>query len=224
VEWNDAIRQPLDSLVDRYPVLAGERGAIGEVFSCLQESLANGGKLLMCGNGGSAADCDHWSGELLKGFAHTRPLSAESRARLSPHLAATLQGGLPAIPLPNLTALMTAFANDADPRLAFAQLVWALGREGDVLIAISTSGQAMNVAHAVEAARVKGMKTVGLTGRTGGQLKALVDVAICVPADETYRIQELHLPVYHALCMMLEAAFFPLTASSGERPAAGTDV
>ncbi|MCC5876710.1 MAG: SIS domain-containing protein [Candidatus Sumerlaeia bacterium] len=199
----------LKQLIDRYPVLEPSAGDIDNVYRALVSSFGNGGKLLLCGNGGSAADCDHWSGELLKGFTLRRPIQGGERERLGADLADHLQQGLPCLPLPNFTALLTAFANDVDATYGFAQLVQALGRPGDVLVGISTSGNAENVALAMKTARAGGIVTVGLTGRTGGRLIGLVDMAIRVPSDVTHEIQELHLPVYHTLCIMLEHHFFP---------------
>ena len=174
-----------------------------------------GGKLLLCGNGGSCADCDHIAGELVKGFLKKRPLPAplqDKIGRALPEggtaLAQALQGGLPAISLAAHPALFTAFANDVSAEYAFAQQVIAYGRPGDLLIGISTSGNARNVACAVATAKAVGLATIGLTGAKGGKLRELVDIAICVPANETMRIQELHLPVYHALCAQVEEALF----------------
>ena len=177
-------------------------------WQAARASFAAGGKLLLCGNGGSAADADNWAAELLKGFVKKRPLPPEERSQLSTEVAERLQGALPAIPLTSFAAFQTAFANDVDSTFAFAQLVWALGAGGDVLVGISTSGQAENVCAAMNAARAKNLVTVGLTGQSGGRLKELTDVCIRAPASETHRVQELHLPIYHCLCLMLEEAFF----------------
>lgn len=174
----------------------------------MSRSLHEGGKLLLCGNGGSAADADHWAGELLKGFRLQRRLSEEQQAKFRPETAQFLQGALPAIPLTGFPALTTAFGNDVSPELCFAQLTWALGKPGDVWIGLSTSGNARNVCAAAEVARAQGLHTLALTGQNGGRLAPLCNTAIRVPASETYRIQEYHLPVYHSLCLMLEDAFF----------------
>lgn len=198
----------LDRLLTRRPELAECRPDIEKAFQALEASFRRGGKLLLCGNGGSAADCEHWSGELLKGFASKRPLPARFRDALPPQLFENLQGGLPAIPLPSFVSLNTAFANDVSTDLAFAQLVWALGSPGDVLVAISTSGNAANVCSAVEAAKAKEIVTIGMTGRGGGRLSTLVDIAIRVPADIVYEIQEGHEAIYHCLCLMIEDAMF----------------
>lgn len=198
----------LAQLIQRLPELAACRDSIVEAFTTLQRSFRTGHKVLLCGNGGSAADADHWAGELLKGFVHPRPLSASERRGLPPAVARRLQGALPAIPLTGFPAATTAFGNDVDPELAFAQLTSALGRKGDVLVAISTSGNARNVGHAVSVARARGLHTIALTGANGGRLHRLCDTSIRVPARETHRVQEYHLPVYHCLSLMLEDAFF----------------
>ncbi len=181
---------------------------IAQAFALLGGCFAGGGKLLLCGNGGSAADAEHWSGELLKGFKSLRPLPEPERRGLPPALAARLQGGLPALPLTSFIALSTAFANDVEPRLVFAQLVWALGKPGDILAAISTSGNAANVCDAAVAARARGLRVLGLTGESGGKLAPLCDVCVRGPATETFRVQEFHLPIYHCLSLMLEERFF----------------
>ncbi len=205
----------IEALIAGHPQLSGCRGPIEEAARALIAGFRAGGKLLLCGNGGSCADCDHIVGELVKGFLNKRPLPASMQdaiRRALPEggdaLAAALQGGLPAINLAAHSALFTAFANDVNADYAFAQQVLAYGRPGDLLLAISASGNARNVAAAAAAARAAGMTAIGLTGATGGSLKPLVDIAICVPATETMHVQELHLPVYHALCAQIEQALF----------------
>ena len=198
----------LEELVKRLPELAPCRESIASAYEMLHDCFSSGGKLLLCGNGGSAADADHWSGELLKGFNHQRPLSAKERKHLPRYVARHLQGALPAIPLTGFSALTSAFCNDVAPVLVFAQLTSALGRRGDVLIALSTSGNARNVCLAVETARARGLRTIGLTGATGGRLRKICDLCIRAPSRETYRVQEYHLPIYHCLSLMLEEAFF----------------
>ena len=198
----------INDLIEAHPALASCAGEIEAAYEKLRASFADGGKLLLCGNGGSDADADHWAAELLKGFVKKRPLPPEQRKQLSTEVAERLQGALPAIPLTGFAAFQTAFANDVDSTFAFAQLVWALGATGDVLVGISTSGQAENVCAAMNAARAKNLVTVGLTGQSGGRLKELTDVCIRAPASETHRVQELHLPIYHCLCLMLEETFF----------------
>ena len=198
----------LDELLVRYPELEVCRESIERAFSVLRGTYAAGGKLLICGNGGSAADADHMAAELLKGFKSKRPLNTQAKETLGSSLASKLQGALPTIPLPALVGLNTAYGNDCDPQYTFAQLVWGLGEAEDALLCLSTSGDSANVCHAAQVARAKGMSTLGLTGRSGGKLKDLLEVCVCVPEDEVYKIQERHLPIYHVLCLMLEKEFF----------------
>jgi D-sedoheptulose 7-phosphate isomerase len=167
-----------------------------------------GNKLLLCGNGGSASDADHISGELLKGFQSKRPLPSAERAALGEDLAAKLQQSLPAIPLTAFAALSTAYTNDVDAEYIYAQLTLGLGKPGDALLGLSTSGNARNVGHALRVARARGLRTLGMTGETGGAMRELCDVCIRVPSRETFRIQEYHLPIYHVLCLLLEDALF----------------
>ncbi len=199
----------------RFPQMEPQREKVAGVLELLEGCFRGGGKLLLCGNGGSAADCDHMAGELLKGFVKTRPLSPELTAafvREDPEhgadLAASLQGGLPVINLCTHMALHTAFANDRDYTDVFAQLTVAYGRPGDVLLAFSSSGNSANVLRAVTAATALGLSTVGLSGRDGGLLCRRVGRCIVVPEMDTYRIQEIHLPIYHMLCLELEERFF----------------
>ena len=204
-----------ERLFRRYPRLEGCREDIMAAYLMLRDCFQGGGKLLAVGNGGSCADCEHIVGELMKGFYLKRPLAgpvreavrAETEALL-PGAADMLQQGLPAIALTGHAALSTAFQNDVEPLLTAAQQVVGYGRPGDVLLGISTSGNAKNVALAAQTARAMGIATLGLTGGSGGRLKALCDRAIVVPGDSPADVQELHLPVYHALCAMLEARFF----------------
>jgi D-sedoheptulose 7-phosphate isomerase len=195
----------LDNLISRRPELASCRDSIQSAYDELVTCFTRGGRLYLCGNGGSASDAEHIAGELLKGFDRRRApkLPAEANPTLQ-----HLQGGLPAIPLTGFPALRTAVANDMAGELEFAQLVYALGREGDVLLSLTCSGNARNVGLALETARIHKMRTIVLTGRTGGKARALADIAICAPADEVYLIQELHLPIYHTLCLALEDHFF----------------
>lgn len=205
----------LDELVERYPELAAVKAAVGEAYEVLEHCYATGGKLLVAGNGGSCADAEHIVGELMKGFIKRREVSEEFRERLEDidreeggELARKLQGALPAIALNGHPGLSTAFLNDVDGDLIYAQQTFGYGEAGDVLLGISTSGNAVNIMHAVTVARAKGMKVIGLTGKTGGRLGMAADVAIIVPENETYKIQEYHLPIYHTLCLMLEERFF----------------
>jgi D-sedoheptulose 7-phosphate isomerase len=198
-------------LLERYPDLAECAGAIYAAADILTAAAAAGNKILICGNGGSAADADHITGDRVTSFCKKRPIDSETAARLTAldrergaDLAAKLQGGVPAIALTGHPALSTAFGNDVDPVMAFAQQVYVFGQPGDVLWGISTSGNARNVYHAALVARAKGLSIIGLTGAGGGQLSALSDACIAVPRTETFEAQELHLPVYHALCLYLE--------------------
>lgn len=206
---NEKTYARLDECIARYPQLKVCREEIAKAFDHLVDMYSKGNKLLICGNGGSAADADHISGELLKGFGHPRALAKEWTERLGEDLARNLQGALPTIPLTVFNALGTAYNNDCDGKYTFAQLTWGLGVSGDVLLAISTSGNSENVLLAVKVAKAKGILSIGLTGKTGGKLKDLVDICICAPATEVFKIQELHLPIYHSLCFMLEEKFFP---------------
>ncbi|MCD8283333.1 MAG: SIS domain-containing protein [Opitutae bacterium] len=203
------MHRQIEKLLSRYPLLAECGDTIQAATDALAKTFSGGGKLLLCGNGGSAADADHISGELLKGFCSKRPLNHPAvRQRLGEELASKLQDALPAIPLHSLGAINTAWLNDCDPYYVYAQLVWGLGKRGDALLGISTSGNSKNVCAAMEVAREKGMATVALSGKTGGRLKTLANICICVPESETFKIQELHLPVYHAICLALEDIFF----------------
>lgn len=205
----------IDVLMGRYPQLEQCAEDISRAFALMADTFTGGGKLLVCGNGGSAADSDHIVAELMKGFKLPRAVTSEVRERLmeaSPshgaHLADHLQGALPAISLVSHAGLMSAIANDVAADMVFAQQVFGYGARGDCLLGISTSGNSTNVLNALRVARAMGLRTVGLTGRSGGQMMEVCDVAIRVPADSTSEIQELHLPVYHVLCEMLEGRFF----------------
>lgn len=205
----------LDDLVIRYPVLDTIRTQILGAYEILRDCYEADGKLLIAGNGGSCADSEHMVGELMKGFLKRRPVPDQMARRLAavdPErgelLAKRLQRGLPAIALTGHNALTTAFANDVNGDMGYAQQLYGYGRPGDVFLGISTSGNAENVMFAVTAAKALGMKTIGLTGRDGGALGRSCNVAIIVPEQETFKIQELHLPVYHALCLMLEEHFY----------------
>jgi D-sedoheptulose 7-phosphate isomerase len=201
------------SLFERYPTLQACEGELRAAFELLAAAYRNGNKLLVCGNGGSAADSEHIVGELMKGFLKRRPISTADAAKLEAaggkEIASRLQGTLAAISLPSQMSLLTATANDGDYDLTFAQQVYGLGQAGDVLLAISTSGNSANVSNAVIVAKAFGLKSIALTGKSGGELAPLVDVAIKVPSDNVVEIQELHLPVYHWLSTELEAEFFP---------------
>ena len=190
----------IEKLIERMPALAGCADAMCAAVDAICRAHLAGGKILLCGNGGSAADCEHISGELLKGFLLPRP-AEEGYPN-------ALQRGLCAIPLTSMSAALSAFANDCDPALVFAQLTYAMGRAGDVFVGLSTSGNSQNVVEAAKVARRAGLVTVALTGESGGVHLDLCDVTIRVPAKETYLVQEYHLPVYHALCAEVEARLF----------------
>lgn len=205
----------LNHLVERYPGLAVCREDIKEAYELLEAVFKGGRKLLVCGNGGSASDSEHIVGELMKEFKLKRKVYAAQAAalkKIDPELgqvlADHLQGALPAISLTGHSSLQTAFMNDAEPELVFAQQVNGYGKEGDALLCISTSGNSRNVLYAAVSARAKGLKVIGLTGAKENKLMKYADVCIRVPETETYKIQELHLPVYHCLCLMLEDNFF----------------
>lgn len=205
----------INELTDRYAVLGECVKDIESARDMLISAFRNGGKLLLCGNGGSAADCDHIVGELMKGFLKKRPLSEGLRKEMTancPELDGKtldgLQGALPAVSLPSFSALNSAFCNDAEPSLIYAQAVMGLGGKEDVLFCISTSGNSGNVVAAARTAKGLGIRVIALTGKGGGALAGIADVCIRVPESETYRVQELHLPVYHWLCAETEAEFF----------------
>ncbi len=205
----------LDELVERYPCLQTCKDDINKAFEVIRNSYKSRGKLLVAGNGGSAADSEHIVGELMKGFVKPRHLDNDMKSKLEnvdaqmgKVLGDKLQGAMPAIALVDHIALSTAYLNDMDPLLGFAQQLYGYGNEGDVFLAISTSGNSQNILYASIVAKAKGLKVIGLTGKDGGKLKGMCDVAIVVPESETFKIQELHLPVYHCLCLMLEEEMF----------------
>ena len=209
------IYKHIEVLVNRYPVLNSVKDEIVEAYFLLVESYKNEGKLLIAGNGGSAADAEHIVGELMKGVKLPRKLNENftdklisENEELGTVLAESLQGALPAIALDGHPALSTAYMNDCEPLLCFAQQVNGYGKAGDVFLGISTSGNSKNILYAATTAHAKGMKVIGLTGAKDSKLMQMSDVCIKVPQTETYMIQELHLPVYHCLCLMLEDEFF----------------
>lgn len=204
----------IEELIERYPKLDREKDNIAKALDIMLECYKNKGKLLVAGNGGSAADAEHIVGELMKGFVEPRKLPKEYVEKLEAvdsemgrELGEKLQGALPAISLVGHVALSTAYLNDVDPLLGFAQQLNGYGQENDVFLAISTSGNSKNILYACVVAKAKGMKIVALTGGTGGKLKDIADVAIVAPEKETYKIQEYHLPIYHWLCLGLEDYF-----------------
>ena len=205
----------LKDLLDRYPSLSDSKDDIVRALELLIGCYEKDGKLLLCGNGGSAADCEHIVGELMKDFLLKRPLSGDLKEKMCERCSMIdkdvldkLQCGLPAISLPSITGFNTAFCNDRDAELVYAQGVLSLGNKNDVLVAISTSGNAKNVLRAAEIAKGLGLRVLGLTGLSGGALRELCDVCVRVPESETYKIQELHIAVYHFLCAMVEKHFF----------------
>ncbi len=208
-------KEYMAELISRYPSLQAVERELETAYELLKRCFEGGGKLLVAGNGGSAADSEHIVGELMKGFKKERPLPAELKTKLEEadgilgrELSEKLQGSLPAIALTGHPGLATAFQNDVDGVYIFAQQVMGYGREGDVLLAISTSGNSRNIQYACLAAKARNMKILGLTGKDGGSLRDISDVAVVVPERETFKIQELHLPIYHTLCLMLEEHFF----------------
>jgi D-sedoheptulose 7-phosphate isomerase len=209
---NDKI---LEQLCERYPSLSGLKTTIGEAAGVIIECYTRGGKLLVCGNGGSCADADHFAAELMKSFESRRPLEESLKERLTEIsgsrgriLAEKLEHALPAISLASNTALSTAISNDIDPSLVFAQQVIGYGNEGDLLIGISTSGNSQNVVDACITARALNLNIIGITGETGGKMKHHCDILINVPETRTARVQELHLPVLHAVCLIVENHFY----------------
>lgn len=209
------LQKHIDLLISRYPSLEPIQNDIINCYLVLEECYENDGKLLIAGNGGSAADAEHIAGELMKRFKTPRTISSEFAEKLKSidsvrgeELAKNLECSLMAIPLVAHEALTTAYINDVDGLGVFAQQLFGYGRRGDVFLGISTSGNSKNVMSATVVARALGIKVLGLTGATGGELASVADVAIKVPETETYMIQELHLPIYHCLCLMLEDKFF----------------
>lgn len=211
----DKLLKHIDILIDRYPKLIVCKDSILEAYDILEEAYSKSHKLLVCGNGGSASDSEHIVGELMKEFMLKRKVyitQAEAMKAIDSELGAILaehlQGALPAITLTAHSSLTTAFMNDSEPALAFAQQVNGYGNPEDVFMGISTSGNSANVLYAAITAKARGLKVIGLTGAKENKLMRFADVCICVPETQTYKIQELHLPVYHCLCLMLEDKFF----------------
>lgn len=207
----------VNDLIKRYPILESCRDSINDAYKLLEKCYENGNKLLVAGNGGSCSDSEHIVGELMKGFISKRPLDKNLKEKLEDidpvigkELGDKLQAGLPAIALDNHQALNTAFTNDVENGglLTYAQQILGYGQKGDVFLAITTSGNSKNILNACVVAKAKGLKIIGLTGKNGGMLKDIADVSIIAPSNETFMIQELHLPIYHCLCLMLEKHFF----------------
>lgn len=209
------LEKHIDLLINRYPILDACRGDLINAYLIMEECYEHDGKLLIAGNGGSAADSEHIVGELMKRFKMPRPVTPEFAEKLEridsvrgADLAKKLERGLMAIPLVAHEALSTAYINDVDGLGVFAQQLFGYGKPGDAFLGISTSGNSENILNASVLAKAMGIQTVGLTGSSGGKLAGIVDVIVKAPADETYRIQELHLPIYHCWCLMLEDRFF----------------
>ena len=205
----------IQQLITRHPQLKDIAANINSAFEILRDSYKSGGKLLIAGNGGSASDAEHIAGELMKTFYKDRALPSsfinevkKIDSEIADYLITKLQPGLPAIALSGHASLNTACINDICGYITFAQQVYAYAKDNDVFLGISTSGNSKNVLYAAAVAKAKGLKIIGLTGESGGKLKQFCDICICVPETETYKVQELHLPVYHTLCMMLEDYFF----------------
>lgn len=205
----------MNELIKRYPALVNIQGDILNAVNTLEKVYKNGGKLLLCGNGGSASDCEHIVGELMKTFIKKRPLSADEKSVFSEnfssdgkYIANNLQKSLPAISLVSQSSIYTAFINDVEPDLIYAQLTYGYGVKGDALIGITTSGNSKNIINAVIAAKAKGMITIGLTGKNRCKLDDYCDIVIHAPETETFKVQEYHLPIYHYICAELERRMF----------------
>lgn len=211
----DTVNHILEDLILRYPVLTQNKAGIADAVETIVAAVNAGGKLLTAGNGGSAMDAEHIVGELMKSFVKKRSLADSFQNQLvkvdevyGEELASSLQGVVPAISLVSHPALSTAFSNDVNPLLGFAQQLYGFGSSKDVFLALSTSGNSKNILYAAVVAKAKGMKVIAMTGKTGGKLAGYADVLINVPDTEPYKVQELHLPIYHALCLMLEENYF----------------
>lgn len=212
---NEKLQRHIELLIKRYPVLGSIEKDIIDAYLLMEETYEHDGKIMVAGNGGSAADAEHIAGELMKRFKTPRPVSDEFAKKLKEidpergtNLAANLERSLMAIPLVAHEALTTAYINDVDGYGVFAQQLFGFGREGDVFLGISTSGNSRNIMSATVVARALGVKVIGLTGAKGGELAGVADVCVKAPETETYMIQELHLPIYHCWCLMLEERFF----------------
>jgi D-sedoheptulose 7-phosphate isomerase len=209
--------KPLDTLCDRYPSLTVVKNSIAEAARMIITCYSNGGKLMICGNGGSCADADHFAAELMKSFESARPLDETFKKRLyeisgtrGKYLGEKLEHSLPAIPLPSHTALATAISNDTGASLVYAQQLIGYGDEGDVLIGMSTSGNSQNIVDACITAKALNLNVIGITGKTGGKMKQYCDLLVNVPETRTAWVQELHLPVLHTICLMVENHFYCL--------------
>jgi len=195
----------INELIKRYPALEQIRDDIQKALDLMLTCYKNGGKILLCGNGGSAADCEHIVGELMKGFMSKREVTDE---RIPQDLRCNMQGSLPAISLPSQSGIISAFSNDVAPDMVYAQLTYGYAKENDLLIGISTSGNSKNIVNAVKVAKAMGVKTMALTGKNESELPKLCDVTIKAPETETFKVQEYHLPIYHYLCAEVEKQLF----------------
>ena len=198
----------IEELISDFQSLQRIENEIRQSAETLRDCFKNEGKLLLCGNGGSCADCEHIAGELVKQFSKERPLSPKLAEKLGPVLSAELHGGLPALSLPSMIGFHTAFNNDNNPEFAFAQQVIAFGKPNDILLGISTSGNSKNILQATRVARALGLTTISLTGSDGGALAPISDISIKAPAQHVAQVQELHLPIYHAICKFVEDQIF----------------
>lgn len=215
MEMKQEVKIILQNFEDVHPYLKNCRESMCLAFTEMKRCYDNKGKILICGNGGSAADSEHIVGELMKGFILKRTLSEKEISKVRdafpdewPYLSKNLQGALPAISLASQCAFSTAYINDVAGDMVYAQQVYGYGRKDDILIAMSTSGNAVNVLNAAKIAKAFGLAVIGFTGEGGEKLKELCDVCIKAPSNQTYRIQEMHLPIYHALCAMIEVEYF----------------
>lgn len=197
----------MENLLNRYPSLENCKTDIEKAFNLILDTYKKGGKVIVCGNGGSAADSEHIVGELMKGFMLKRPVTDK---RIPEYLRKGLQGSLPAISLPSQSAILSAFINDVEPEMMYAQLIFGYAKENDMVIGLSTSGNSKNIVNAIEVAKCIGVKTLSMTGKMESKLSELSDVTIRVPETETYKVQELHLPVYHYLCAAVEKSMFSM--------------
>lgn len=197
----------MENLLNRYPSLENCKTDIEKAFNLILDTYKKGGKVIVCGNGGSAADSEHIVGELMKGFMLKRPVTDK---RIPEYLRKGLQGSLPAISLPSQSAILSAFINDVEPDMMYAQLIFGYAKENDMVIGLSTSGNSKNIVNAIEVAKCIGVKTLSMTGKMESKLSELSDVTIRVPETETYKVQELHLPVYHYLCAAVEKSMFSM--------------
>ncbi len=210
----DTTSKIYEELFQRYPSLCSIKENILNAFNIINSTYQNGGTLYCAGNGGSSTDSEHIVGELLKSFKKYRKVDEETTKKLlsqgdnGAYLLSKLEGSLPAVSLISQTGILTAFANDKSWDTAIAQQLYGLGKKGDCLLVLSTSGNSKNCIYATLVAQVKGIKTIAFTGVGGGKLSKICDECVCVPESETYKVQELHLPIYHCLCAMLEEEFF----------------